>query len=409
MSHQQPTDCDRFAEMISAYFDNQLGPDQRQQLEAHLHTCPNCTRRLADYQAIRNAIAGTHAHPPSDLTAVVFAQLERDQLLTGMDTLARPTTGRRIKALKALAVAAMIALIVSGAVFLLKSDWLTPPPERELTVVDRDQPVAKAAKTSEGAAIKPDHNAAKGTAGGAVTALAEPLGVRAAGKPAAGRPVSTDVGHAGKADDVSRTAHRRAKLSPGLPVRPITREAVSEKKTGTADARFAYFDNLPASRIQIRVPDAPSWMYARDKLLATFHDLGLAPATASRAASRPNEPENEFYTTLPRRPAHPDTRFRTTILVQLAPGRAEHFNQAIDRLDHNLRLLVGATQVTTTTRLAYTARAPSLLRRLLPTTATAPASAPMSRPSPAARFLIDLAIQQTTPGTPTSAPTATQP
>ena len=42
--------CEQVEEMLSAYLDNMLAPEERRQVAAHLQTCHSCTQLLADYR-----------------------------------------------------------------------------------------------------------------------------------------------------------------------------------------------------------------------------------------------------------------------------------------------------------------------------------------------------------------------
>jgi len=40
--------CEQVEELLSAYLDNMLAPEERRQVSAHLQTCRSCTQALAD-------------------------------------------------------------------------------------------------------------------------------------------------------------------------------------------------------------------------------------------------------------------------------------------------------------------------------------------------------------------------
>ncbi|HLQ10567.1 MAG TPA: anti-sigma factor, partial [Ktedonobacteraceae bacterium] len=42
--------CEQVEELLSAYLDNMLAPEERRQVAAHLQTCRSCTEALADYR-----------------------------------------------------------------------------------------------------------------------------------------------------------------------------------------------------------------------------------------------------------------------------------------------------------------------------------------------------------------------
>jgi len=42
--------CEQVEELLSAYLDNMLAPEERRQVAAHLQTCRSCTQALADFR-----------------------------------------------------------------------------------------------------------------------------------------------------------------------------------------------------------------------------------------------------------------------------------------------------------------------------------------------------------------------
>ena len=42
--------CEQVEELLSAYLDNMLAPEERRQVAAHLQICRRCTQALADYR-----------------------------------------------------------------------------------------------------------------------------------------------------------------------------------------------------------------------------------------------------------------------------------------------------------------------------------------------------------------------
>ena len=69
---------DRIQKQLSAYLDDELSPEQRMSIEAHLSECHGCTEILADFQRNRQWIdALTHQAPP--IADLVLQQLaDRD-------------------------------------------------------------------------------------------------------------------------------------------------------------------------------------------------------------------------------------------------------------------------------------------------------------------------------------------
>lgn len=65
---------DRIQNQLSAYLDNELSPEKRTIVEAHLGECPECTQVLADFQRNRRWIGAlTHEAPP--IADLVLPQL----------------------------------------------------------------------------------------------------------------------------------------------------------------------------------------------------------------------------------------------------------------------------------------------------------------------------------------------
>ncbi len=111
---EQPSEkiCKQFGDLISAYFDGQLAEAQMNEVENHLRDCPLCARQLEQYRLIKNLINLEKQNSPVDLNATVMANMEREQLLSGLDELAKPPTPAWTRLLRTLAAAAMIGLVV---------------------------------------------------------------------------------------------------------------------------------------------------------------------------------------------------------------------------------------------------------------------------------------------------------
>ena len=64
----------RIQNQLSAYLDDELSPEQRMSIEAHLSECHECTEILADFQQNRQSIGAlTHEAPP--IADLVLPQL----------------------------------------------------------------------------------------------------------------------------------------------------------------------------------------------------------------------------------------------------------------------------------------------------------------------------------------------
>ena len=59
-------DCAEVCDLLQAFADDELQPEERRAIAAHLEQCAACARALAELEALRDRIrrAGTHAVPP---------------------------------------------------------------------------------------------------------------------------------------------------------------------------------------------------------------------------------------------------------------------------------------------------------------------------------------------------------
>ena len=81
----------QFQDELSAYLDNELAPAEHQRIEAHLHTCSECSETLAAFQENRQRIK-TLAHPaPASIHDTVMAQIRQQ---TADTHVAEPTPTR---------------------------------------------------------------------------------------------------------------------------------------------------------------------------------------------------------------------------------------------------------------------------------------------------------------------------
>src|SRR5689334_15107394 len=58
--------CEQVEELLSAYLDNVLAPEERRQVAAHLQTCRRCTQTLADYRRNDALLARLSRVAPDD-------------------------------------------------------------------------------------------------------------------------------------------------------------------------------------------------------------------------------------------------------------------------------------------------------------------------------------------------------
>lgn len=64
----------RIQKQLSAYLDDQLSPESRAQIDAHLNTCDECVEMLSDFQQNRQSI-GALRHQAPPIAELVLPQL----------------------------------------------------------------------------------------------------------------------------------------------------------------------------------------------------------------------------------------------------------------------------------------------------------------------------------------------
>ena len=91
----------KIQEELSAYLDNELTPSRQKQIEAHLHSCDECSDMLSAFQKNRQMIANI-AHPvPSTLKDGVMAKIHtqfQDELSAYLDNELAPAMRDRVEA-----------------------------------------------------------------------------------------------------------------------------------------------------------------------------------------------------------------------------------------------------------------------------------------------------------------------
>ena len=82
----------QFQDELSAYLDNELAPAEHQRIEAHLHTCSECSEMLTAFQENRQRIK-TLAHPaPASIHDAVMAEIRQQTADTHVEE-PTPTRG----------------------------------------------------------------------------------------------------------------------------------------------------------------------------------------------------------------------------------------------------------------------------------------------------------------------------
>ena len=86
---------------LSAYLDNELAPAARERVEAHLHTCNECSEMLSAFQTNRQMVANIEHSAPSTLKDAVMAQIHtqiQDELSAYLDNELAHAEHQRIEA-----------------------------------------------------------------------------------------------------------------------------------------------------------------------------------------------------------------------------------------------------------------------------------------------------------------------
>ena len=90
-----------FQDELSAYLDNELAPAMRERVEAHLHSCDECSEMLSAFQENRQMVASI-AHPvPTTLKETVMAKIHtefQDELSAYLDNELAPAMRERVEA-----------------------------------------------------------------------------------------------------------------------------------------------------------------------------------------------------------------------------------------------------------------------------------------------------------------------
>ena len=86
---------------LSAYLDNELTPSRREQVEAHLQSCDECSNMLSAFQQNRQRVADLSHPVPSTLKDAVMAKIHtqfQDELSAYLDNELVPAEHQRIEA-----------------------------------------------------------------------------------------------------------------------------------------------------------------------------------------------------------------------------------------------------------------------------------------------------------------------
>ena len=105
------TDCLNFEQQISAMIDGELPEAERQALEAHLKTCPDCMEVYRMFSGVSAAMHDISFEPPADLKERVLQQIE-DEKVTSIEDGRKRLNWKRYAAM-----AAAFVVVVGVALF----------------------------------------------------------------------------------------------------------------------------------------------------------------------------------------------------------------------------------------------------------------------------------------------------
>ena len=80
---------EQLQEDLSAYFDNELAPDSQKRIEAHLHTCEECSDLLVTFQRNRERIKGLEHRAPLSIQTAVMTQIREQAAQTNTEKSSR--------------------------------------------------------------------------------------------------------------------------------------------------------------------------------------------------------------------------------------------------------------------------------------------------------------------------------
>ena len=63
--NQQRIDCERALKQILAYIDRELGDEEREVLQGHLHTCKSCFSRMEFERLLKSKVGNLREAPAS--------------------------------------------------------------------------------------------------------------------------------------------------------------------------------------------------------------------------------------------------------------------------------------------------------------------------------------------------------
>ena len=109
-------DCDRALELISLDLDGDLAPQECQELEAHLSSCPSCAALAQELSALHEALPGLEEEVPEGFHQAVMERVRREKV---QPLPVRKTSGLAWR--RWISLAAVFAVVLIGAGNLGKS------------------------------------------------------------------------------------------------------------------------------------------------------------------------------------------------------------------------------------------------------------------------------------------------
>ncbi|MGZ7065220.1 MAG: anti-sigma factor family protein [Candidatus Aminicenantales bacterium] len=99
--------CERFEELLSAYLEGDLSPEEKREMDAHLASCLACAELLTVFQETQEALRGfPEVEPGPTLMARLYAIPEKKSFFQpAFDFLVRPSLQPVFAALSALFIA----------------------------------------------------------------------------------------------------------------------------------------------------------------------------------------------------------------------------------------------------------------------------------------------------------------
>ena len=99
--------CERFEELLSAYLEGDISPEEKREMDAHLASCPACAELLTVFRETQEALKGfPEAEPSPALIARLYGIPEKKSFFKPVfDFLLRPALQPVFAALSALFIA----------------------------------------------------------------------------------------------------------------------------------------------------------------------------------------------------------------------------------------------------------------------------------------------------------------